>query len=143
MNSAEDRIDQAIKLLKRAGASSPHRAAIAELARHWAQFYSSLERSYTPSPMLARKLGRYVQWYARAWSLLPKSAQSLAPRPESIDPSFSQLALDSLSEVRARARATGTSIETSAKRLIQGSASVVFAALGAIAVWWYLTRGKA
>jgi len=155
MTTTEERINDAIsRLTKAALAAHAERrlskgrlAAINSLGNHWRAFWVSKERELTPQVVLKRKLGRYVQWYTRAWAFLPVDVRARLPVPDQIDPSYAGIARDALEAYVAQVKRTANAAEEAAdalkhtidRTLTSGAIGVV---LGAFAVWYLFMRGN-
>lgn len=99
MSTTEERINNAISSMgpvARRTLQGPRLEAFMALERHWATFWRSPERALTPTLELAPKLKRYVQWYTRAWALLPSSSRAQVTQPDAIDIRFADSARDTL-----------------------------------------------
>jgi len=100
----EEAINNAISQLSRATLAAQSRGdipvsrvdAILALGRHWERFWRSSKRTLTPTAALTPTLSRYVEWYTRAWALLPPAARAECPRPDQIDPTLAKVARDTL-----------------------------------------------
>lgn len=162
MSSTEESINNAIsRLLRTAYEAQGHGdvslarvGAIKALSDHWARFWQSSQRSVTPTPLLAAKLGRYVAWYTRAWVLLPPAYRARVPRPDEIDPSLADTARDTLRAYLTGIESTPQTAKEAAewvekqahalRETIEGG--LVTTGLGAIIgaglVWWFFVRGR-
>lgn len=78
--------------------------AIEALSDHWAAFWRSSLRGTVQG---REKLARYVEWYTRAWALLPPSARAQCPRPDALDPSLADIAREALREYMTGLESTG------------------------------------
>lgn len=153
--NTEERINNAIVALSRAartafwGRTLPRgrMEAVDALERHWGIFWRSKERAIVPAVAMRAKLGRYVEWYTRAWALLPADARAMAPRPDEIDPTYAGLARDTLAAYMTGVETTGRAADRAASDLtsaIKGSAltGMLGAVFGAFAVWHLFMRGR-
>lgn len=162
MSTTEERINNAIATMgpvARRNLRGPRLDAFLALERHWATFWRSSERALTPTLELGPKLKRYVQWYTRAWALLPSSARALVVQPDAIDVRFADAARDTLkayllgmeSSAQAakdaqawadeKARELRASIDAAGdKAQVLGLAVLALLGLGA---YWYFGRGRA
>ena len=155
-SSTEERLNNAIYSIgqvSRRAESAGVRKAIADLAKHWASFFDSAERRNTPTEALSSKLGRYADWYTRAYYLLSPDLRALCVAPTQIDVSFSSIVEDRINKIAEGARAAdaagkslGEVIEKNAAGLAKQvgslSMSVGLLLLGAVGIYLTLMREK-
>lgn len=162
MSSTEERINNAIATMgpvARASLTGPRLDAFLALERHWAAFWRSTERALTPTVELGPKLKRYVQWYTRAWALLPSDARARVTQPDAIDVRFADAARDTLrgylTGVESATQTADAAREWADRKAVELKASIdaagdkaqalvlaVLAVLG-IGAYLYLRRGRA
>lgn len=100
MSSSAENLNNAIATIGPLTGHSPPavRRAIADLESHWGRFWQSNARATLPDPALAPRYQRYVEWYTRAWLLLPEDERKLATSPADLDVSWTALATDTLKQ---------------------------------------------
>jgi hypothetical protein len=100
MTTAVENLNNAIVTLgpHTANSSPGVRKAVAELEQKWVDFWHSNERQITPDVLLSPKLTRFVEWYTRAWMLLPPEERAKATSPNDLDTSWQPLAVDTLKQ---------------------------------------------
>lgn len=162
MSITEERINNAIATMgpvARGALTGARLDAFLALERHWSTFWRSTERALTPTVELGPKLKRYVQWYTRAWALLPSDARARVTQPDAIDVRFADAARDTLRAyltgletsaqgardaqawADAKARELRASIDAAGdKAQVLGLAVLAVIGLGA---YWYFGRGRA
>lgn len=72
--------------------------AIGDLALHWWSFYRGAYWSL-PDVAWQQKITRYVEWYTRAYALLPSELRAKCRDPRTIDPSFAAVAVDTMARM--------------------------------------------
>lgn len=100
MSSSAENLNNAIATIGPLTGHSPPavRRAVADLETHWGRFWTSNARTTLPDPALAPRYQRYVEWYTRAWLLLPEDERKLATSPADLDVSWTALATDTLKQ---------------------------------------------
>ncbi len=95
-----ERINNAIATLSlhtpNSTASAGVKRAVQDLVTAWVAFWNSSERQYTPDVMLDGKAKKFVEWYARAFVLVPTTVRSKCPDPRTLNPAWSEMAADSM-----------------------------------------------
>lgn len=155
----EESINNAIALLSRATLAAQGRgdipvsraSAILALGRHWERFWRSSERTLTPTSVLTPTLSRYVEWYTRAWAMLPPDARAECPRPDQIDPTLAKVARDTIASYMtglasapdaARWVASQSSeLATAIKSSVVGGLETLAFAGGALLIAYLIWRG--
>lgn len=121
--NTEVRINNAIATIgfetSRSQASEGVKKAVRALGDHWAAFWVSPARMSLPDLALHGTLERYVQWYTRAWCIVPKSVRARVPSPQSLDPTFAKLATDTISQYTESASDVVTAAEDKARAMAQ------------------------
>lgn len=99
-SNAMERLNNAIAgldvLVMRATMPQGTKDAVRALTTHWAGFWRSNQRAFTPEWALGDTAASYIRWYTRAWLLCPPDVQRQAVRPDQIDASWTELAKTSV-----------------------------------------------
>ncbi len=103
------------------GVSGGVKTAIRQLTEHWLRFYRDGSYWTLPDPVWLPKLGRYVEWYTRAYCLVPVAVRAQAPRPQDIDPQFLELVNSTLARVVDANVETATAAAELVKETAQGA----------------------
>jgi hypothetical protein len=141
MASAVERINNAIVALDWAATNAPEvsggvKAALRQLTTHWLRFYRDGSYWTLPDPVWLPKLGRYVEWYTRAYCLVPVAVRAQAPRPQDIDPQFLELVDGTLARVVAANVDTATAAAALVKETAEGAMKLglLWVAISALAL---------
>jgi len=97
MESLNNAIASISMVSANAQASAGVKKAVNDIVQSWVAFWQSAERKYLPDAALSGKAERYLQWYARAYVLVPKAVRDKCPDPRRIDVSWAKLAEQSMS----------------------------------------------
>jgi hypothetical protein len=96
-----------------------------------------------PDVVYVDKMTRYVQWYTRAYMLLPQELRAGLAAPESLDTSFSAVVSDTIARVIDANEATGAAAADLAKDVTQSASSVaLWVAAGALAALYFMGLRK-
>lgn len=150
MGSAENLNNAIATIGPLTGHSSPGvRRAVADLETHWARFWQSSERATLPDPVLAPKYQRYVEWYTRAWLLLPEDERKRAVSPGELDASWEALATDTLKQhadsivhVNQAAVKLAKEIGVGVRKTVDSTKWIVLGGLAAFALWKFRGRRR-
>jgi hypothetical protein len=131
--SALENLNNAIATMSMvpAGGAKP---AIDDLVRAWVKWWHSAERSYLPDATLRDKAVRFLEWYARAYVLLPAASSKRCPDPRTIDVTLSALAADTMRrsvEAYRQAAKDGAAAGLSGARMVTNGVLRVSSALSA------------
>jgi len=153
MSSAENLNNAIATLGPHTGHSSAGvRRAVADLELSWGKFWVSNARATLPDPALAPRYQRYVEWYTRAWMLLPEGERKLATSPADLDASWTALATDTLKQhadsivqVNESAANLARDIGVGVKTTLNRTAWIMGLGLGGFLLWKFrgrMPRGK-
>jgi len=136
--TAAEKLNNAIVRLDFVAQGAPitfgRKSAIGDLSRAWQLFWDSGERHLFDDTALQPRYARFLEWYARAWLLLPPASRPLAPDPREIDVSYLTLADGVISraiDAYASAGAAGVEAARAAAEAAKGAAKE----LGAVGNW--------
>lgn len=109
-------------------ASQGVKDACAQLVSTWVSWWQSGERGYLPDALLSAKAQRFLQWYARAYVLVPQAVRNRCPDPRSVNVDWSSMAADTMrrtmEEYKRAADATASSASSVTKGVLAASKSL-------------------